>query len=610
MHIFRALPIVAASYGDNFGVSVVVNGTQAQTNGETIQIPELDINADKSLADVLWGYLSHEASHIKFTDFHNIDRSMSPIERHVWNTIEDVWIENALIDELPGTRYTMDKTLDYVVGLDESTDSDEQTPAQVLTGYLWNFLRYVYREQKSLQGELERARKQFDNTFPKALCRDLETMIRQRMPSVNSTEKAVILAKDIIDSVKQHIPPEEPEQPDQPQPQQQSGNSQSDQGGSGNDQQSGDGQKSDKTQNSDTNASGKGDEKKGDSGSDQSQADNQQPSDNSSGDKSQSKTDKNDSSANQSGDGQQSGNPDQTQSSDESGAGDRTKGLACKDALSAGDKDLGSDFGDKLKEILNANANQNSEQALPEMSYDKELMPIGNVSEIQDGVLHASKLRAKLTGLVQAQQQRRNYETSQGRHINSRRIDRLCSGDLRIFSHESQRKAVNADVCLLLDSSGSMSKNGRDRICNSTTASLALALSDIKGTDVCVGTFPGMDRCVSPVNLLGTPVRKDLGRFSIPPSGGTPLTQALLWATKELGRGKRDKKIVIVLTDGQPGNGSMVLKIVGEMEASGIHLIGVGIQEAAVTRYFKNHVVINDLNDLGPKLFEVARGVI
>ena len=56
----RALPIVAAAYGEQFGVNVVLSGTEARTDGKTIVLPML--NAMSELREVLFGYLAHEAA--------------------------------------------------------------------------------------------------------------------------------------------------------------------------------------------------------------------------------------------------------------------------------------------------------------------------------------------------------------------------------------------------------------------------------------------------------------------------------------------------------------------------------------------------------------------
>jgi cobaltochelatase CobT len=67
-HTLRnALPIVAAALGRKLGVEVGVGGHDACTDGLRIQIP--DVPEDPASRDLAWGYLAHEAAHVRYTDF-------------------------------------------------------------------------------------------------------------------------------------------------------------------------------------------------------------------------------------------------------------------------------------------------------------------------------------------------------------------------------------------------------------------------------------------------------------------------------------------------------------------------------------------------------------
>ena len=65
--VFNALPIVAAHYGDKFGVKVVVGGSDARTNGDVILLPNIAENYPQK--KVIWGYLAHESGHVRMSDF-------------------------------------------------------------------------------------------------------------------------------------------------------------------------------------------------------------------------------------------------------------------------------------------------------------------------------------------------------------------------------------------------------------------------------------------------------------------------------------------------------------------------------------------------------------
>ena len=64
-----ALPIVAAALGRKLGVAVRVGGADgAKTDGGVIVLPDLP-DGDSALRAVTWGYLAHEAAHVRHTDF-------------------------------------------------------------------------------------------------------------------------------------------------------------------------------------------------------------------------------------------------------------------------------------------------------------------------------------------------------------------------------------------------------------------------------------------------------------------------------------------------------------------------------------------------------------
>lgn len=78
----NALPIVAAAYGEKFGVKVLIQGQDAFTDGERIVIPTANPD-DPHYQQIAWGYLAHEAAHIRHTNFDMVKKASSkPILRH------------------------------------------------------------------------------------------------------------------------------------------------------------------------------------------------------------------------------------------------------------------------------------------------------------------------------------------------------------------------------------------------------------------------------------------------------------------------------------------------------------------------------------------------
>ena len=174
----RAMPIVAAALGRKFGVNVIVGGTTASqtasTDGNTIWIP--DLPADSALREVAWGFLAHEASHVRSTDM-TVFRAAalkSPLQKTLLNILEDIRIEQAIRRSYPGTKKTLETVVDWMIGNHRLCAPDPKDhPASILTGYLLLTLRCRVLEQTALTAFAAQAEKVLRQTFPASTIRRL-----------------------------------------------------------------------------------------------------------------------------------------------------------------------------------------------------------------------------------------------------------------------------------------------------------------------------------------------------------------------------------------------------------------------------------------------------
>lgn len=90
----------------------------------------------------------------------------------------------------------------------------------------------------------------------------------------------------------------------------------------------------------------------------------------------------------------------------------------------------------------------------------------------------------------------------------------------------------------------------------------------------------------------------------------------LLWAVNKLLRRKADRRILFVLSDGQPAardhqgsNGIPVFtrKVVQHAESLGIEVYAIGIETDTVSKFYKNHVIIKDASQLEGVLLNLLR---
>jgi len=146
---------------------------------------------------------------------------------------------------------------------------------------------------------------------------------------------------------------------------------------------------------------------------------------------------------------------------------------------------------------------------------------------------------------------------------------------------------------------------GIQEVANQATVSMALSISTIPKCDIAVSMFPGFAGEVSPMVHRGQPIRASLGRFAVSSSGDTPLAEAMLYSARELVASKRQRKVLIIVTDGAPNCGASV-RYLNELIAGHVDTYAIGIGSTAVASYFRKWSVINDVKELQHALFTIA----
>lgn len=217
-------------------------------------------------------------------------------------------------------------------------------------------------------------------------------------------------------------------------------------------------------------------------------------------------------------------------------------------------------------------------------------------------------LRVKLDGLIQASRLDRARLAATGLRINTGELYRLALSDPQVFSRLRKRKAVNTAVQILLDKSGSM----RDRleVARRAALSVACALEPMRGTAVACAAFPiagGRNSVgILPLTRFEERVPVTASRYeSLTAQGGTPLAEALWWCASEIMGRKEERKMILVVTDGQPDDTDSTREIIQRCLHSGIEMIGLGIQVQAVGALLPDWCVIQGMDQLAPAMFQV-----
>ncbi len=136
----RSLPLLAAALSDQRGIKVELGGDKAFTDGKTIHLPSLSLDADESLHSVAAGFLDHESAHVLFSDFSAQNGTpLTPLEKFLTNCVEDVRIEALMAERYPGSARNLRDTARHVF-LDKAGEANAD-PAFAVPNYVLLRLR-------------------------------------------------------------------------------------------------------------------------------------------------------------------------------------------------------------------------------------------------------------------------------------------------------------------------------------------------------------------------------------------------------------------------------------------------------------------------------------
>jgi hypothetical protein len=575
----NALPIVAAAYGRTFNIPVQVGGDEAMTDGKVIRIPSVPDHAN-SLA---YGYLAHEAGHVRFTDF-ELARHNNPLGRFVEGILEDVRIETAMIRAYPGTRSTLDSVVDALIAEGKLVPvTDQAGPVEILGNGLLYLTRHRYRKQPALARHAKHADQAMRQVLGARFVHRLHGLLTE-IPTLASTAESMALARKIIALVEQESQDASP----QPTPAEEEDETRSE---DDEHQAQGSGRQDPGTQNPD-------DEEGTDDGSEHSEPSTQNPDEDAESEE-QGTQDPD-------GEGTDDGAERQEPST-------RSQGQdicnALQSALAATGDELPEDVFQVVAETLGAKS-LHSPTLLPTKEPYEGNRHYGGLA-LHRVKVHSAKLTARLQGLVQAHTLTRHRTVQRGRSLSPAHLHRAGVGDPRIFRIKEYKVAPDTALHLLVDLSGSMS-GGHDGIALDAAMALALALEPIKGVSRAVSAFPGLlgqDHNVTAILAHGERVATRAGAFVQYARGGTPMTGALWFAAADLLARSEGRKVLLTLTDGEPNDVRSALDLIRRDAASGIECIGIGIRQD-VSRLFPVAVRIDDIADLKTALFGIAERLL
>ncbi|BCU08328.1 hypothetical protein Atep_30050 (plasmid) [Allochromatium tepidum] len=500
-----------------------------------------------------------------------------PLAKHILNILEDVRIERALIAEFPGMARVLSDLVGHLFQEDPAAFAapvlgDE--PEVVLTSWLLISRRHRVLKQVALATVDRQAQSVFEATFPETFRRKLEALLGglpYLRPGKEATEDTARMAQAVLDLIQAES------QPQQPEPRPRTG-----------DQNNGQG----------TDAS---------SATDGASCDGSGRPDDASMD------------GNQSGDASSTQQTDVGQQQGASSGGGSTpseqdqratlRKLAAKGAGANNvSDDLATDLGDRLGRALAMEAGGCAAPTVSALPWERFWNGKGQYANLEVARALSGPLRQRLRTLLEGEARVRPRARMDGRRLMASRLARTAIGDGRVFRAQEEARTIAAAMHILVDASGSMT-DGQIQEADTSALAIAEAVDVLPRVNLGVSAFHN-GRLLS-VLRHGERLSSARQRFHIPNGGGTPLAEALVSVSGILLNQKEEKKVMIVMTDGMPDDGTSNSRaLVKRMRQDGMIVLGIGIGPdtgAFMQKIFEDYRVIHDVNGLREAIFQMAQ---
>ena len=545
----RALPLVASMLGDRLGVKVDIgNRENACTDGNTIYIPALPADGDERLYSLVSSFIDHESAHIRFTDFQVLDNAnMSPLEKHIWNSIEDWRIEHELVKRYPGCREHFEWLIRYIFKAESKEKAGDNPPAFSILNYILLTLRSW--DVPELKKDREEEALVIENHWP-GLQGKLDNILNQLPGNCHSTGDSIEYAQKIVNLLEKEADADSGSEPQSPE------------------------QIADTTVQEESHDKGR---------SNLHEETEEQAS----------------SPAVEGSERERQGDSASTRKEHELSA----SAGKLHTLIHAREGELPASFDEQLASELNATrtGTQNSGVRMA-VEGQLEIHPLPE-NQRQESLSASRALRTRLQALMQARTLRRTAPGRYGR-LDGRLLHRLSVQNPRGFLRREEVPGVNTAVHILLDISGSMYR--RIHLATSACYAVASALSGIPGINVGVTAFPA----TTPNDIPGVcPLVRHGERvgtgFDVSAAGATPLAEALWWIAKVMLYHKENRKILLLITDGFPDNSQKALEALHMLQNLGTEVMGIAIQSPELARLLPIQANIDNMNDLAGAMFNI-----
>lgn len=654
---------LARTLTDRFGVTVLCQGVNAYTDGRTIVLPSLPDPMDEALERMIVGYLDHEMAHVAFSDFAEVVKfnSAYPGAEAMLNVVEDALIEKLAMARWPGVKANLDALFNQVKRRVRSSLRKADPFRRFCTAiYLklshHNDLLGLHKELvgfDDLLAEFPQVQTTADSAglAAKLLQR---WIILQRPPAQGSGPPG------------QKSPLNDQSAPNPPQKSRAAGptESNSEPSNSSSPEAPADTKSGSKTDaDSESESDGESESVQGQNEGcrddelvksksptqedlDQDAIGDQEPGDceSGNGDGDESSVDREANEAHDSADSEQLKDPAGSGESSEEEADVNSIDPADLAVLTQGTGGQSMITGAILESIEKAAKSIEGDDVYRVYTRQHDRIDVvsrARESDIADLMQRNAeivrRLRRGLTNALRSAEKRWWRDEQPRGELSPRTLHRLCLDrpQLEVFRTRSIIQGQSTAVSLVLDASGSMTQSKMD-VARDAVRVLIEALHDLKipveaftfTTGMAFDANKAMAESGASANAMrkrfarwsnieigiikqfDEPVKAALSRLpSVIGSGLTPLGEAMEIGARRLIVRNENRKILLVITDGRAGcEGSSAAchrhaqMVARRIRATGIELVGVGIQEESLKEVVPDTIVVQDIQDLPAQL--------
>ncbi|MEY0229402.1 MULTISPECIES: VWA domain-containing protein [Morganellaceae] len=579
-----SLAIVANVLAGKFDISIKFTTDEAYCGVSESGKYEIGIpyTTDTSFGNILLGFLIHEIGHAKFTDFSFVAQTGNKYISVLENICEDIWIESKLEHVYGGAKYYLDAVRQHVF-----TEKPINSVISIEEKITF-FINYVLLHGRSkyngvVVNNINELKLQFISIFTEAISDKVDRLLEMVLLSTTTVDNNLIAKKlFIVLATALQLKPQDTLPPS---------NGSSDDAG-----------------NSEGNA------------------------------------------------------PDGSGNSDCSGVGESSNGPNDVNVSTETDTDnLDSDpesFNDIFKDVsfdsVNDNVIQditstisNTEQLKKDMSSKGIVNDFFNVAiintewkknfnqatqtitslDIKRSLNTGCRLRRSFEKLVHDNTTSTSRLKEQGARIKSSKLAGVKTGNTNIFKTKSVIQSPNCACSILLDTSSSMHEyhfdTSRIRAALSSVIAVLEGLN-ITGVSTACYAFPfyveeSNSLLVQTMKPRYTPLRASISQGVFTHKGclgSTPLAESLIPVISEIALSREKKKMIFIITDGEPNDDNKTQEIINSATIEGIEVCTFvlnedGTNEAYFKRIFgKNTIFINKFNEIEQSILQMCANLI